>query len=79
MSEFDFDLFVIGAGFRRVQGQPHGCRLWRKGRGGRGSLSGRHTASIVGCVPKKAVCLFGALFEDLEDAKGYGWNIPTHL
>ncbi|TCM22361.1 NADPH-glutathione reductase [Novosphingobium sp. PhB165] len=75
MSEFDYDLFTIGAGSGGVRASriaaSHGARVavaeeYRVG----------GTCVIRGCVPKKML-VYGAHFaEDLEDAKQFGWDIP---
>lgn len=75
MSEFDYDLFVIGAGSGGVRASriaaSHGARVavaeeYRVG----------GTCVIRGCVPKKML-VYGAHFaEDLADARRFGWNVP---
>ncbi|ANY20393.1 Glutathione amide reductase [Tsuneonella dongtanensis] len=72
--EYDYDLFVIGAGSGGVRASrvaaAHGARVaiaeeYRVG----------GTCVIRGCVPKKML-VYGAHFaEDLEDAKNFGWTI----
>ncbi len=76
MSEnHDFDLIIIGAG-------SGGVRLARMSaqRGARVAVvESRYlggTCVNVGCVPKK-LFVYGAHVQDeLEDAAGYGWNVP---
>ncbi|MCT2400975.1 glutathione-disulfide reductase [Novosphingobium mangrovi (ex Huang et al. 2023)] len=75
MSEYDYDLFTIGAGSGGVRASrvaaAHGARVavaeeFRVG----------GTCVIRGCVPKKML-VYGAHFaEDLEDARHFGWDIP---
>ncbi|MEJ7926583.1 glutathione-disulfide reductase [Sphingobium sp. AN641] len=75
MSDYDFDLFVIGAGSGGVRASrvaaAHGARVavaeeFRVG----------GTCVIRGCVPKKLL-IYGAHFaEDLSDARRFGWNVP---
>ncbi|HWK36638.1 glutathione-disulfide reductase [Sphingomonas sp.] len=75
MAEFDYDLFVIGAGSGGVRAArvsaAHGARVaiaeeFRVG----------GTCVIRGCVPKKLL-VYGAHFaEDLKDARRFGWNVP---
>ena len=72
--EFDFDLFVIGAGSGGVRASRiaagHGARVavaeeFRVG----------GTCVIRGCVPKKLL-VYGAHFaEDLVDAERFGWQV----
>jgi glutathione reductase (NADPH) len=73
MSEYDFDLFVIGAGSGGVRASriaaSHGARV---------AVAEEHrvggTCVIRGCVPKKLL-VYGAHFaEDMEDARRFGWN-----
>jgi glutathione reductase (NADPH) len=75
MSDYDYDLFVIGAGSGGVRASrvaaAHGARVavaeeFRVG----------GTCVIRGCVPKKLL-VYGAHFaEDLKDARRFGWNVP---
>jgi glutathione reductase (NADPH) len=75
MNEYDYDLFVIGAGSGGVRAArvsaAHGARVaiaeaYRIG----------GTCVIRGCVPKKLL-VYGAHFaEDLADARRFGWNVP---
>lgn len=72
--DFDFDLFVIGAGSGGVRAAriaaQHGARVavaeeYRVG----------GTCVIRGCVPKKML-VYGAHFaEDLHEAASFGWDI----
>ena len=76
MSDFDYDLFVIGAGSGGVRAArisaAHGARVavaeeYRVG----------GTCVIRGCVPKKLL-VYGAHFaEDLDDAAMFGWDVPV--
>ncbi|WP_375398868.1 glutathione-disulfide reductase [uncultured Sphingomonas sp.] len=75
MPDFDYDLFVIGAGSGGTRAArvaaAHGAKVaaaeeYRVG----------GTCVIRGCVPKKLL-VYGAHFaEDLQDAKRFGWNVP---
>ena len=73
---FDYDLIVIGAG-------SGGVRLARMSaqRGARVAVvESRHlggTCVNVGCVPKKLFVYGAHVHEELEDAAGYGWQIPV--
>ncbi|MBB4642229.1 glutathione-disulfide reductase [Rhizorhapis suberifaciens] len=75
MSEYDYDLFVIGAGSGGVRAArvsaAHGAKV---------AVAEEHrvggTCVIRGCVPKKLL-VYGAHFaEDLQDAKRFGWDVP---
>src|SRR5262245_48579783 len=74
MSEFDFDLFVIGGGSGGVRAARvaalHGARVaiaeeYRWG----------GTCVIRGCVPKKLLVYASEVRAEIEDARGYGWTI----
>jgi len=75
MPDYDYDLFVIGAGSGGTRASrvaaAHGARVavaeeYRVG----------GTCVIRGCVPKKLL-VYGAHFaEDLKDAKRFGWQVP---
>ncbi len=75
MPDYDYDLFVIGAGSGGVRASrvaaAHGAKVaiaeeYRVG----------GTCVIRGCVPKKLL-VYGAHFaEDLHDARRFGWNVP---
>lgn len=73
MSEYDYDLFVIGAG-------SGGVRLSRiaSGLGAKvGVAEDRYmggTCVNVGCVPKKLFVYSSHVAEDLEDGAGFGWT-----
>ena len=73
MAEFDYDLFVIGAGSGGVRASriaaSHGARVaiaeeYRVG----------GTCVIRGCVPKKLLVYGSHFAEDLADAKRFGWD-----
>ncbi len=73
--EFDFDLFVIGAGSGGVRASRVAA-----GHGARVAVAEEHkvggTCVIRGCVPKKLL-VYGAHFaEDLKDARRFGWDVP---
>lgn len=73
---YDYDLIVIGAG-------SGGVRLARMSaqRGARVAVvESRYlggTCVNVGCVPKKLFVYGAHVREELEDAAGYGWQVPT--
>lgn len=76
MAEYDYDLFVIGAG----SGGVRAARI-AAGHGARVAIAEEHqvggTCVIRGCVPKKLL-VYGAHFaEDLEDARRFGWDVGT--
>ncbi len=76
MAEFDYDLFIIGAGSGGVRAAriaaSHGARVavaeeYRVG----------GTCVIRGCVPKKLLVYGSHFAEDLADAKRFGWDVGT--
>ncbi|MYA16946.1 MAG: glutathione-disulfide reductase [Gammaproteobacteria bacterium] len=73
MQDFDYDLFVIGAG----SGGVRAARM-AAGLGARVAIAEERylggTCVNVGCVPKK-LFVYGSHFaEDLDDARSYGWH-----
>ncbi|MBJ6138949.1 glutathione-disulfide reductase [Marinobacter litoralis] len=75
-SSHDFDLIIIGAG-------SGGVRLARMSaqKGARVAVvESRYlggTCVNVGCVPKKLFVYGAHVRDELDDAQGYGWNIPS--
>jgi glutathione reductase (NADPH) len=74
MPNYDYDLFVIGAG----SGGVRAARV-ASGHGAKVAIAEEHriggTCVIRGCVPKKLL-VYGARFaEDLDDARHFGWRI----
>ncbi|MFU8877612.1 MAG: glutathione-disulfide reductase [Wenzhouxiangellaceae bacterium] len=74
MTNFDFDLFVIGGGSGGVRAARiaagHGARV---GLCEESRLGG--TCVIRGCVPKKLLVYASQFSEAFEDAAGYGWTV----
>ena len=74
MTNYDYDLFVIGGGSGGVRAARiaagHGARvaLCEESR-----LGG--TCAIRGCVPKKLLVYASQFSEAFDDAAGYGWSI----
>ncbi len=75
MPDFDFDLFVIGAGSGGVRAARIAASL-----GARVAIAENYrvggTCVIRGCVPKKLLVYASHFREDFEDAAGYGWTAP---
>jgi len=75
MSDFDFDLFVIGGGSGGVRAAriaaQHGARV---------ALAEEYrlggTCVIRGCVPKKLLVYASRFHDEFEDAAGFGWTVP---
>jgi glutathione reductase (NADPH) len=72
-AEYDYDLFVIGAG----SGGVRAARV-AAGFGARVAIAESDrpggTCVIRGCVPKKLLVYAARFREDLEDAAAYGWD-----
>ncbi|MDE2412710.1 MAG: glutathione-disulfide reductase [Sphingomonadales bacterium] len=74
MAEFDYDLFVIGAGSGGVRASrvaaSHGAKV---------AVAEEHrvggTCVIRGCVPKKLLVYGSHFAEELQDASHYGWTV----
>ena len=74
MKQFDYDLFVIGAG----SGGVRASRIARTF-GARVAIAENYriggTCVIRGCVPKKLLVYAAHFAEDFEDAGGFGWKL----
>ena len=75
MIDYDYDLFVIGAG----SGGTRAARV-SAAHGAKVAVAEEYrvggTCVIRGCVPKKLL-VYGAHFaEDLADARRFGWDVP---
>ncbi len=73
MSEYDYDLFVIGAG----SGGTRAARV-SASYGAKVAVAEEYrvggTCVIRGCVPKKMLVYGSHFSEDLEDGKNFGWT-----
>jgi glutathione reductase (NADPH) len=74
MPQYDYDLFVIGAG----SGGVRAARLAAKA-GARVGIAEQvqvgGTCVIRGCVPKKLFVYASEYSQAFRDAKGYGWTV----
>jgi glutathione reductase (NADPH) len=74
MSQFDYDLFVIGGGSGGVRAARiaagHGAKV---AVAEESRLGG--TCVIRGCVQKKLLSYAAHFHEDFEDARNYGWTV----
>ena len=74
MADYDYDLFVIGAGSGGVRASrvaaSHGAKV---------AVAEEHriggTCVIRGCVPKKLLVYGSHFAEELQDASHYGWTV----
>ncbi len=77
MSDYDFDLFVIGAGSGGVRAGRMAAGLGAKVAVAEDRYMGG-TCVNVGCVPKKMLVQASHYSEDFDDAFGFGWDVkPT--
>ena len=73
MAEYDYDLFVVGAGSGGVRAARVATELGARVAVAEMDRMGG-TCVNVGCVPKK-LFVYGSHFAyDLRDARGYGWS-----
>ncbi len=75
MSEFDYDLFTIGAGSGGVRASRLAAQTGAKVAVAEEDREGG-TCVLRGCVPKKLFVLSSHYSEDFEDAAHYGWTVP---
>lgn len=73
MSEFDYDLFVIGAGSGGVRASRIAAGLGAKVAVAEERYFGG-TCVNVGCVPKKLFSYAAHFHDDFQDSAGYGWE-----
>ena len=75
MSDFDYDLFVIGGG----SGGVRAARVAASETGARVALAEEDryggTCVIRGCVPKKLMVFASGYPSMIEDARAYGWSL----
>jgi len=76
MSDFDYDLFVVGGG----SGGVRAARI-AAGHGAKVAIAEEYrlggTCVIRGCVPKKLLVYASRFRDDFEDAAGFGWSVST--
>lgn len=75
MSQYDYDLFVIGGGSGGIR-----AARWSAQLGAKVALCEEHrlggTCVIRGCIPKKLMVYAGSFQKEFEIAEDYGWNLP---
>ena len=74
MGEYDYDLFVIGAGSGGVRASRMSASLGSKVAVAEERYLGG-TCVNVGCVPKKLMVYASHYHEDFEEARGFGWTV----
>ena len=79
MTQFDYDLFVIGGG----SGGVRAARIAAAEGGARVGLAEESrmggTCVIRGCVPKKLMVYASEFPGEIEDARAYGWDVQAHV
>jgi glutathione reductase (NADPH) len=74
LADYDYDLFVIGAG----SGGVRAARLAAVG-GARTAVAEEHrvggTCVIRGCIPKKFMVYASEFSQSFKTARGYGWSV----
>ncbi|MEO1492942.1 MAG: glutathione-disulfide reductase [Pseudomonadota bacterium] len=74
MSDFDYDLFVIGGGSGGVRAARMSAQF-----GAKVAIAEEYrwggTCVIRGCVPKKLMVYASTYHEHFEDAAGFGWTV----
>ena len=74
MSDYDFDLYVIGGGSGGVRAGRMAASLGKRVAVAEERYMGG-TCVNVGCVPKKLFSYAAHFAEDFEDAAGFGWTV----
>jgi len=74
MADFDYDLFVIGAGSAGVRAARMSAGLGARVAVAEDRYFGG-TCVNVGCVPKKMLVYAAHFREEFDDAAGFGWTV----
>ena len=77
MSNFDYDLFVIGGGSGGVRAGRVAASMGKRVAVAEESRFGG-TCVIRGCVPKKLMVYASQFPKQFEDAAGYGWSLGEY-
>ena len=75
MSNFDYDLFVIGAGSGGVRASRMSAAYGARVAVAEAARLGG-TCVNLGCVPKKLMVYASSFSAAVEDAAGFGWTMP---
>ena len=74
MTEFDYDMFVIGIGSGGVRVARFAANFGAKVAAAEDRYMGG-TCVNVGCIPKKLFVYASHFAHDFEDAAAYGWTV----
>jgi len=76
MTQYDYDLFVIGGGSGGVRASRMAALAGKRvGLAEEYRMGG--TCVIRGCIPKKLMVYASQFHENILDAKGYGWDFDS--
>lgn len=78
MTQFDYDLFVIGGGSGGVRAARIAAAEGRARVGLAEESRMGGTCVIRGCVPKKLMVYASEFPGEIEDARAYGWDVQAH-
>ena len=79
MTQYDYDLFVIGGGSGGVRASRMAALAGARVAMAEESRMGG-TCVIRGCIPKKLFVYASHFRDDFEDASGFGWTVgETHI
>ena len=73
MAEYDFDLFVIGAGSGGIRAARLASKLGKKVAIAEEDRFGG-TCVIRGCIPKKLMVFASSYSKIFKEGRGYGWD-----
>ena len=73
MTNYDYDLFVIGGGSGGVRAARMAAAAGARVALAEESRMGG-TCVVRGCIPKKLLVYASQFAENIQDAKGYGWD-----
>lgn len=76
MSDYDYDLFVIGAGSGGVRAARFSANYGARVAVAEDMFMGG-TCVNVGCIPKKLFVYAAHYHEDFADSAAYGWDVET--
>ena len=76
MSDYDYDLFVIGAGSGGVRAARFSANYGARVAIAEDMFMGG-TCVNVGCIPKKLFVYAAHFHEDFADSAAYGWTMPS--
>jgi glutathione reductase (NADPH) len=75
VTDFDYDLLVLGGGSGGVRGARMAAALGARTVLIEAAAMGG-TCVNLGCIPKKLFAYAGHFHDDFEDARGFGWQLP---